>query len=164
VADLEAGRELLAGASNEELAEMAELYGLAGTEESLRRGLAQAQATSRAVALEGFLDLVAAHLSAEARVLRPPILQVPTSLLREGASSLGADFLLTWNNVVTDETPDELRAEGFSGHFPPGDRAAEAVFAQAGYRLRLLPPMVASVLRNGGYRCASQHIRLRRRF
>lgn len=160
VGDLEAGRKLLAGASDEELAALADVYGL--EEDGLRGALEAAQTTPRAEALQGFLDLVARYLEAETRVLRLPLLQVPLSLRREPSPSLGAEFLLTWNNVVLEQRSGELLAEGFAGHFAPGDRAAEAVFAAAGYRLRLLPALVQSVLRNGGYRCASQHFRLGR--
>ena len=41
-----------------------------------------------------------------------------------------------------------------------GDELARAVFESAGYRLELVPPLIESVVRNGGYRCASNHLRV----
>jgi hypothetical protein len=40
-----------------------------------------------------------------------------------------------------------------------GDAAARGAFAAAGARLDLVPPLVRSIILNGGYRCASAHVR-----
>jgi len=61
--------------------------------------------------------------------------------------------------VVVQSGRSGVRAEGFSGLFPAGDRLAKETFAAAGCELELLPPLVSSVIANGGYRCASNHLR-----
>ena len=91
---------------------------------------------------------------------RVPILLVPVELLERREGTEGeTDFLITWNNVVVQSDTMGTRAEGFSGLFPIGDGAAHATFESAGCKLTLLSPLVRSVVLNGGYRCASNHLR-----
>ena len=94
---------------------------------------------------------------------RLPLLRVPLALLRDrrGLEDAPADaeLLLTWNNVVAETRAGGVRAEGFAMRLPAGDRAARAAFAAAGVKLDLFPPLVHSVVLNGGYRCASNHVR-----
>jgi hypothetical protein len=40
-----------------------------------------------------------------------------------------------------------------------GDAEARRIFAAAGCRLDLLPPLPSSIVLQGGYRCASNHLR-----
>jgi hypothetical protein len=164
VADLAAGRELLARLTPTDGQALVQGYGL--VDGGLAPALAAAQTEPRPRALAPFLDLVAAHLKAAGfAVDRLPLLFVPVSLLRDGAGLDETDFLLTWNNVVVERLRgrpgmlETLRAEGFSMLLPAGDAAARAVFARAGVHLDLLPPLVPSIVRNGGYRCASNHLR-----
>jgi hypothetical protein len=163
VADVEAGLELLTAAPSEEVAGLARAYGLAGDPGRLAPRLEAAQRSRRARALDEFLGLVAGHLAAEGvAVRRLPLLLVPTALLEGGEEAGYPEFLLGWNNVVVERRPEgTLRAEGFSSLLPSGDARARAVFRQAGVALDLLPPLVESVVRNGGYRCASNHLRER---
>jgi len=158
VADLALGERLLAGLPDGEWASFAAAYGLAP--QGLAAGLAVASGSDRGHALASYLDLVADHLRNEGlEVARLPLLVVPTSLRRAGGELPDEYFFVTWSNVVVERRADGLRAEGFSGLIPTGDRLAREAFAQAGARLDLLPPLLGSVERNGGYRCASNHVR-----
>jgi hypothetical protein len=177
VGSIAAGRRLLAAAGEQDWAALHDEYGLASSSGALnqappsgglnqappsgglRAALAAAQEAPRAVGLEGFLDLVAARLAAEGfEVRRLPLLSVPTALL--AGRHLGfPEFLISWNNVVLESRGGGLRAEGFASLLPSGDALAGATFAAAGCRLDLLPPLVESVIFNGGYRCASNQLR-----
>jgi hypothetical protein len=170
VADLAAGRKLLARLpAAEPAAEIAVLrtgYDLAPEGAALSAALTAAQETPRAAALAGFLDLTAEHLAASGiRVLRLPLVRIPFTLLRDpaglpdGAAGADQEFLLTWNNVVAEVRGGHLRAEGFSSLLPSGDAAAREAFERAGAHLDLFPPLVRSIVLNGGYRCASAHVR-----
>jgi hypothetical protein len=188
VADPAAGARLVAAASEAELAELRQLYGLAPPPGELGRRLAAAQGAPRAAALAAFLDLVATGLAggglalAESpdgvaaaappatahpapagpalTVYRLPLLLIPKELLAGRPELPIRDFLVTWNNVVVEAGADGgARAEGFASGLAGGDEAARRAFAAAGFALDLLPPLPESVLRNGGYRCASNHLR-----
>jgi hypothetical protein len=159
VADVTAGRELLARLPATEWNALRSGWDLAPAGDGLATAVAAAQRTSRAEQLDGFLDLMAEHLASERfHVRRLPLLSVPFSLLRD-PGDLQGEFLLTWNNVVAETRNGALRAEGFSSLLPSGDRAAAEAFAAAGARLDLFPPLTRSVILNGGYRCASNHVR-----
>ncbi len=158
VADLRAGAELLSSAGADEWREFRDAYGLVPT--IGREALASAESAPRASALESFLDAMAGSLESQGlRVRRLPLLVVPVVFLRDHGGIDTPEFLITWNNVVLQDSAEGRRAEGFSGLLAGGDAAAQAVFREAGYRLDLLPPLIASVVRNGGYRCASQVLR-----
>jgi hypothetical protein len=159
VADVTAGRELLARLPEREWNALRAGWGLRPQGDQLAASVAAAQQTGRAGDLDVFLDLTAEHLATQGfRVRRLPILSVPFDLLKD-PGGLQGEFLLTWNNVVAEIRDGKLRAEGFSSLLPSGDRAATEAFAAAGARLDLFPPLVRSVILNGGYRCASNHVR-----
>lgn len=150
VADAGAGRELLAKMTPEDWKSLRDGYGLQPTGEAL----------APSAALGSFLDLVADQLRKEGmEVRRLPLLAVPVSLLRDREGLSHDEFLITWNNVVAETRGGRLRAEGFSSLIPSGDRLAREAFAASGARLDLFPPLVRSVVLNGGYRCASNHVR-----
>nr|MDP9121101.1 hypothetical protein [Acidobacteriota bacterium] len=133
---------------------------LAPAASHLAAELTTAQETPAFAALGSFLDLAAQHLAAQGlTVRRLPLLRVPVALLRDRAGLTHQEFLLTWNNVVLETRGGRVRAEGFSSLLPRGDREAVAAFAALGCHLDLLPPLVHSVILNGGYRCASNHVR-----
>jgi hypothetical protein len=158
VADLRLGAEALLALGPDEWRGFRTGYGL-DPKISLE-DLASSERAPRALALEAFLDQAADSLASQGlRVQRLPLLVVPDVFLRDHEGIAAPEFLITWNNVVLEDTGECSRAEGFSGLIPEGDAVARAVFARAGYRLDLLPPLVASVVRNGGYRCASQVLR-----
>jgi len=164
VADVKAGRRLLEALPTEDLALLASTYGLAPSGEDLRRLLLAAQAARRSEALAAFLDLAAGELARQGlTVERLPLLRVPTALLADRERFSQEDFLLTWNNVVVSQGATGCRAEGFASRLPAADRRAEEIYAAAGCRLTLLPPLVESIRLNGGYRCASNHLRPRAR-
>ena len=111
-------------------------------------------------ALGGFLDLVARQLASSGMAVRRlPLLSVPVALLADRSGLSHAEFLITWNNVVVESAPGKVRAEGFSYLLPSGDRAARDAFGALGVQLDLFPPLVRSIVLNGGYRCASNHLR-----
>jgi len=167
VADLAAGRKLLAQTPAAERSALRTGYDLEPDGDALAAALTAAQDTPRAAALAAFLDLTAGHLAATGvRVLRLPLLRIPYVLLRDkaglpdGATANDREFLLTWNNVVAETRDGHLRAEGFASLLPSGDAAARGLFTQAGAQLDLFPPLVRSIVLNGGYRCASAHVRV----
>jgi hypothetical protein len=150
VADADAGRELLAKMTPEDWKSLRDGYGLQPTGEAL----------APSADLDAFLDLVAGHLRKEGmEVRRLPLLAVPVALLRDREGLTHDEFLITWNNVVAETRAGRLRAEGFASLIPAGDRVARETFAAAGAQLDLVPPLVRSVILNGGYRCASNHVR-----
>jgi hypothetical protein len=101
--------------------------------------------------LQQFLDEVADELRRDGMtVRRVPLLKMPQTA-----------FMLTANNVVLETRGTVRRAEGFASLLPPLDAAAREAFAASGYRLDLFPPLARSVVRGGGYRCASNHLRNR---
>lgn len=155
VADVDAGRALLSAMTPEDRKSLQDTYGLASA-----GGLDAAQSSPAARNLDGFLDLVAEHLGKEGmEVRRLPILSVPVSLLRDRHGLAHGEFLITWNNVVAETRAGRLRAEGFASGIPSGDRLARETFAAAGAQLDLVPTLARSVILNGGYRCASNHVR-----
>jgi len=167
VADLAAGRKLAAEIPAAERSALRTGYDLKPDGDALAAALTAAQETPRAAALAAFLDLTAGHLAATGvRVLRLPLVRIPYALLRDkaglpdGAAANDREFLLTWNNVVAETRDGHLRAEGFASLLPSGDAAARAVFTRAGAKLDLFPPLVRSIVLNGGYRCASAHVRV----
>jgi hypothetical protein len=112
------------------------------------------------IGLGEFLDVVAGQLAAAGMAVRRlPLLSVPVPLLRDRAGLSHTDFLITWNNVVVETVKGAARAEGFSSLLPAGDARARDAFTSLGVHLDLLPPLVRSVILNGGYRCASNHLR-----
>ncbi len=160
VADPRLGGELLPELPRGDWERFRAAFDLAPAAGKLSAALAAALAEPPAVALAGFLDLVAAHLAAQGfSVDRLPLLVVPTALLadREGVSH--PRFLITWNNVVVETRGGRVRAEGFASLLPAADRRVAATFRRAGARLDLVPPLVKSVVLVGGYRCASSHVR-----
>jgi hypothetical protein len=154
VADVSAGRALLARLPAADGDALRRGYGLAPGD------LTAAQRTPEMDALAAFLDLVASHLAAQGMgVRRLPLLTVPVAQLQDRAGLTHSSFLITWNNVVVETRKGAARAEGFSSLIPSGDAQAREVFGTLGVHLDLLPPLVRSVILNGGYRCASNHLR-----
>jgi hypothetical protein len=112
-----------------------------------------ARNSPKAIALQRFLDVIAEELQRNGMTVRRlPIVVVPASAAAEDVPS---DFLITWNNVVL----EKRRAEGFASLLPSADAYARKVFEASGYKLVLFPPLLRSIMLNGGYRCASNHIR-----
>jgi hypothetical protein len=109
------------------------------------------------VGLQNFLDETAKDLAARGmKVRRLPLLMVPTSLLADDSRPETPYFLVTWNNVVLEGN----RAEGFGSGLPLVDSAARSTFKSAGYDLTLFPLLPRSVVLSGGYRCASNEVRV----
>ncbi len=111
------------------------------------------------IGLRRFLDRCANDLAKRGvRVRRLPLLMIPTSLLANDDRPETPYFLVTANNVVL----ERHRAEGFASGLQVVDSAARSTFKSAGYDLTLLPPLPRSVVLNGGYRCASNEVRVAR--
>jgi hypothetical protein len=160
VADAAAGRSLLAKLPAADRDSLRRGFGLEPAGDALSAALAAAQGSPEIEALGGFLDLVAQQLAASGMTVRRlPVLTVPVALLADRSGLSHESFLLTWNNAVVEVRKGQLRAEGFSYLLPAGDQAARDAFAALGARLDLFPPLVRSIVLNGGYRCASSHLR-----
>ncbi|MFL6258911.1 MAG: hypothetical protein ACJ76Y_04295 [Thermoanaerobaculia bacterium] len=160
VADVSAGRSLLAKLPAADWGSLRRGYGLEPSGAALSAAMTAAQGAPEMDALGGFLDLVAGELAKGGmNVRRLPILIVPVALLADRSGLSHESFLLTWNNAVVEVRKGQARAEGFSYLLPAGDQAARDAFAALGVRLDLFPPLVRSIVLNGGYRCASNHLR-----
>jgi hypothetical protein len=160
VADVSAGRDLLARLGPADWDALRRGYGLQPDGDALAKALGSAQQTAESESLGQFLNLVATHLAgAGIEVKRLPLLSVPVPLLQDRAGLSHSEFLITWNNVVVETVKGAVRAEGFSSLIPAGDARAREVFGSLGVHLDLFPPLVRSVILNGGYRCASNHLR-----
>jgi hypothetical protein len=160
VADVAAGRDLLSKLTPADWDALRRGYDLEPAGEPLATALAGAQRAPMVEDLGQFLDTVAKHLNAEGiEVRRLPLLSVPVDLLRNRNGLSHREFLITWNNVVVETVNSTIRAEGFSSLIPSGDARAQEMFASLKVRLDLLPPLIRSVILNGGYRCASNHLR-----
>jgi hypothetical protein len=160
VGDLDRGIDLLDGLSDGDVATLRTSYGVAPEVDAVGQILATSGG-SRARALDAFLEATVAHLDrAGLQVQRLPLLLAPTSIVAARAELEHDDFLIGWNNVVLSKAPGGHRAEGFASGIPSGDELARDRFRTASVELRYLPPLVSSVIRNGGYRCATNHLRL----
>lgn len=160
VGDPAAGRRLLADLASGDWTALASTYDLEIPHGRPSGPLLVYQTSGRAEGLERFLDLVAEHLrSAGMTVDRLPLVLIPVRLLRNGERFDHEDFVLGWNNAVLDRRGGRVRAEAFASGIPAADRRARAAYEAAGVDLVLLPPLVPSVVRNGGYRCASNQVR-----
>ena len=158
VGDVNLGTAAIRGAAASEIASLHRAYGFRDDGEALRARLIEAQ--SRNAALQGFLDEIATDLQRDGlTVRRLPLLNLPVSLLAREELDQSSAFLLTWNNVVLETRGAKRRAEGFASLLLSADRAAKQTFAASGYELDLFPPLIGSVVRSGGYRCASNHLR-----
>lgn len=161
VGDPAAGRRLLADLAPEGWAALASTYDLEIPHGRPSGPLLAYQTSGRAEGLEGFLDLVAEHLRAAGMTVdRLPLVLVPVRLLEDGERFEHEDFVIGWNNAVLEPRDDRVRAEAFASGIPEGDRRARTAYEAAGVDLVLLPPLVPSVVRNGGYRCASNQVRV----
>ena len=108
--------------------------------------------------MQAFCDLLARHLAEEGlTVTRVPLLLMQATA-PGGAGS--RQFTVGWNNLVLRPGQGARTiAEGFASGLPRWDRERIAAAATEEVTLVLYPPLVGSVVRNGGYRCASQHLR-----
>ncbi len=160
VGDVDSGRDLLELVSTTELEAFRKDFQIQPEAGRLEQKLLDAQKTLRARALDDYLELISESLKAEGVVVhRLPLFLVPVEILSNRAEFKHIDFLVTWNNVVLESREGIRRAEGFSSLLQSGDDRSRKVFEDAGYQLNLIPPLVRSVILNGGYRCASQHLR-----
>jgi hypothetical protein len=160
VGDLAAGTSLLRELTVDDLTAFKTGFGLSPDTQSLRRELISAQDSDRARRLRAFMDLMDSWLREEGLVVhRLPLFLVPVKLLQNAGALHHEDFLITWTNVVLENREGRRRAEGFSNLIPLGDRQSRAVFQKVDYELELIPPLVRSIILNGGYRCASQSLR-----
>ncbi|MEP7012627.1 MAG: hypothetical protein ABJC13_20075 [Acidobacteriota bacterium] len=160
VADIAAGTALLGRLSPTDLAAAKAAYGFSPSVD-LATVFKSGLETPTARGLAAFLDAIALHLAAEKmEVRRLPLLFAPfAALARADELPEGGNFLIGWNNAVLETRGGTLRAEAFASGLPMADREAIAAYSAAGARLTLLPTLPMSVIRGGGYRCASNHVR-----
>jgi hypothetical protein len=154
VGDVSLGARLAASAN--EWQELEKTYSLTA---NARDAVMSFQRDPSSIGLQRFLDQCAKDLAARGiKVRRLPLLMVPTSLLVDQDRPETSYFLVTSNNVVL----EGHRAEGFASGLPVVDSAARSTFKSAGYDLTLFPVLPRSVVLNGGYRCASNEVRVAR--
>jgi hypothetical protein len=153
VGDVSLGTKLAASAN--EWQQLEKTYSLTA---NARDAVLNFQSDPSSIGLQRFLDQCATDLAAHGiNVRRLPLVMIPTSLLiNEDERPETPYFLVTANNVVLERN----RAEGFASGLPIVDSAARATFKSAGYDLTLFPPLPRSVVLNGGYRCASNEVRV----
>lgn len=164
VGDFNKGKKLLEVQTDEDLEQFKEGFNLWPATYNLKYRLIEAQLSERAQNLNNFLDLVSENLAKNGiTVFRLPIFFVPVTLLRNSSEYSFEDFLISWNNIVLENTGKIIRAEGFSSLISRGDEIAHEIFGKAGCKLLLIPPLIQSVILGGGYRCASQHLRIPKR-
>jgi len=152
VGDVSLGAKLAASAN--EWQELEKTYALTA---NAREAVMNVQRDPSAIGLQRFLDRCANDLAARGmKVRRLPLLMVPTSLLPDENRPETPYFLVSSNNVVLERN----HAEGFASGLPLVDSAARSTFKSAGYELTLFPVLPRSVVLNGGYRCASNEVRV----
>lgn len=161
VGDLNLGLELLDAMSEAETDSLRGAYDM-DPEVDIATAIREAAGAARGQGLGRFLDAVAAHQAIAGPVSRLPLLLVPTATLRQRDQLQHEDFLIGWNNVVLEGLPGGIVAEGFASGIQRGDVAAAEIFAAADVRMSHLPALISSVVRNGGYRCATNHLRARK--
>lgn len=160
VGDVGLGRELLGALGPEDREALRATYGFRPPAGELPGALTAFQGSPRAAGLDAFLDLTADHLEGQGMpVRRLPLLLAPVALLEDRDSYPHEDFVIGWQNAVLDPRPGGVRAEAFASGVPAGDARAVAAYREAGAELVLLPPLVRSVILNGGLRCASNQVR-----
>lgn len=158
VSDVDLGAKLIAETPASDWTPFLRAFKIASKPETAAADLGRAQTSDTARDLEIYLNLVAGHLRAEGlKVIRVPLMVIPASLVND--STITNPFLITWANVVLQGKGERRTAEGFSSLLARGDAIVTAKFREAGYTLNLFPPLVRSVMLNGGYRCASNHLR-----
>jgi hypothetical protein len=152
IGDVSLGTKLAASAN--EWRELEKTYSLAANP---RDAVLNFKSDPSSTALQHFLDATANDLAARGmKVRRLPLLMVPTSLVAVENRPETPYFLVTWNNVVLEGN----RAEGFGSGLPLVDSVARSTFKSAGYKLTLFPLLPRSAVLNGGYRCASNEVRV----
>lgn len=158
VADLDLGLDLISGLSDNEVGVLRAAYGMDPSVDVVG-AIRETSTGPRARDLDEFLEALAAYLAETAPVTRIPLLLAPTATLAAREELQHGDFLIGWNNVVLSTSPGGLIVEGFASGIARGDEIAAEGFAIANVRVRYLPPLISSVIRNGGYRCATNHLR-----
>jgi hypothetical protein len=154
IGDVPLGAKL--AASTNEWQELEKTYSLTA---NARDAVMNFQNDPSSSGLQHFLDQCANDLAKRGvKVRRLPLLMIPMSLLINDDRPETPYFLVTANNVVLERN----HAEGFASGLPLVDSAARSIFKSAGYDLTLFPPLPRSVVLNGGYRCASNEVRVAR--
>jgi len=160
IGDLQLGRKSIEAADATELRRIRELYHLVPEGDRLRRELAAAQSTPPNRQRQAFLDDVAAYLRRQdIRVERLPLVKVPQTIVDESLYYSRDGFLISWNNVVLQEVAGTVHAEGFASGLAGADELARSVYTRVGVQLDYVAPLALSIMRDGGYRCASNHVR-----
>lgn len=159
VGDVTLGASMLSELTAAQAKVFRETFGFSAPPDDLAPTLARAQKKSRAAALDTFVDVIARQMTKKGfDVVRVPLLLVPVTALDDDTLDHEA-FLLSWNNVVLQRRGSSVAAEGFASLITPLDERVRRLFADKGVSLQYLPPLVGSIVRDGGYRCASNHVR-----
>jgi len=160
VGDVTLGSRLIQDAPDSDIAKLRALYHLQPAPDDLRQQIAEGHRTPRNQQFDAFLDASAAYLERLGlEVTRLPLLDVSQRLIPAELSDGRPAFLVNWNNVVLQEVDGEMRAEGFASGMTSTDEKVREIYADAGVRLDYVAPLPLSIMRDGGYRCASGHVR-----
>ncbi|NKB89230.1 MAG: hypothetical protein GKS06_13515 [Acidobacteria bacterium] len=157
VGDLRLGVQLLEELNDVEIHGLREVYGMDADADVVGQ-IRDWIASERGLALGAFLDDIANHMASSTSVERLPLLLTPTTVLADREEIAHEDFLIGWQNVVITKSVGGFVAEGFASGIPRGDRLAAAAFAAGNVDMHYLPPLVSGVIRNGGYRCSTNHL------
>jgi hypothetical protein len=168
VGSVSAGLELIDKLDSADWAALRPALELRGDlpDETMRSLLRDQTRSASARAFGVYLDQIALHLEslqAGRSVARLPLVVFPVQLLHDRDRMQHAEFLLTWTNLVLETRPGPAgpvrSVELFSQGLPSGDRQARELFERFGYACRFFPTLRGSIVFDGGYRCASNHLR-----
>jgi hypothetical protein len=160
VGDLTLGRRLLQDAPADDVGRLRALYHVIPEGNTLKQQLGDAQTTPVNRQFNAYLDAISDHLRRRGiDVHRVPLLHVPQELIPDPMRYTRVSFMISWNNVVLEEAGGEVHAEGFASGLESTDAAVQRIYAEAGVKLRYASPLALSIMRDGGYRCASNHVR-----
>ena len=169
VGDIAQGSTIAASTSNPSWNAFAKKTGIDLGANALRNGLIAAQTSKRVIGIQRFIDLVESHFSNQGlSTRRTPLLMVPTAFItrnpRLSANQPHDWFPLGYSNVVIESIPNSeqpLRAQVFSTGLPEFDQTAKKTYEEIGCSLILHPPLMESLICEGGFRCATQQVRRR---
>lgn len=155
------GIQLIMQSGDEELYGFQRKFKLTCDGDSFKSMLLEHNQLPKASRLEEFLDLLTSEMKRQGvEVVRLPLILVPSASAsgRPPIQNQSESFVIGWNNVVLETSGNQLYAEGFGMHWPSGDSLAQELYKKIHIRLRLLHPLVESIVAGGGYRCASFHV------
>lgn len=173
VGSTDASRPLIEKLTATELETFAQSFGMDLPATQLRPRLQTWQGSPKVSGLEDFLKLVSLHLaSMDIPVATTPLVFVETKLItshpRLSNDQPHVHFPLGHCNAVLERVAPtanrnsrSMRAHAFMSGLPSLDSKATSAYEEIGCQLHLHPPLIESLVLEGGFRCATQQIRKR---